>query len=221
AAAGLDEDEEDTPERNPGPDAAVLRAIKLRLEQWRKDNTKSVEQENLARIARYGVAGGGDSRFGGQLSSVLGLQMPSAAAGTASKYGAQNIRRFLAHVHAISIAPPWVAALLTAMRVPTKNAVQVKKVIQEAIEVNKGLSTPKPVLEAMARSISPDIYKSFTARYTKDIALEALVDHLIDNPSDVVGLELGPGDEPLLPGTLLPMRGVRATDNPPPTFSSG
>lgn len=43
---------------------------------------------------------------------------------------------------------------------------------QEAIEVNKGLSTPKPVLEAMARSISPDIYKSFTARYTKDIALE-------------------------------------------------
>ena len=45
------------------------------------------------------------------------------------------------------------------------------------------------------------------------------MDHLIDNPSDVVGLELGPGDEPLLPGTLLPMRGVRATDNPPPTFS--
>lgn len=38
--------------------------------------------------------------------------------------------RFLAHVHAISIAPPWVAALLTAMRVPTKNAIQVKKVIQ-------------------------------------------------------------------------------------------
>lgn len=38
--------------------------------------------------------------------------------------------------------------------------------------MNKGLSTPKPVLEAMARSISPDIYKSFTARYTKDIALE-------------------------------------------------
>lgn len=34
------------------------------------------------------------------------------------------------------------------------------------------LSTPKAVLEAMARSISPDIYKSFTARYTKDIALE-------------------------------------------------
>lgn len=45
------------------------------------------------------------------------------------------------------------------------------------------------------------------------------MDHLIENPSDVVGLELGPGDEPLLPGTLLPMRGVRATDNPPPTFS--
>lgn len=43
---------------------------------------------------------------------------------------------------------------------------------QEAIEVNKVLSTPKPVLEAMARSISPEIYKSFTARYTKDIALE-------------------------------------------------
>lgn len=51
------------------------------------------------------------------------------------------------------------------------------------------------------------------------ITHQALVDHLIDNPSDVVGLELGPGDEPLLPGTLLPMRGVRATDNPPPTFS--
>ncbi|CAM9777765.1 unnamed protein product [Scytosiphon promiscuus] len=145
--------------------------------------------------------------------------MPTAAAGTASKYGAQNIRRFLTHVHAVSIAPPWVSALLTAMRVPTKNAVQVKKVIEEAIEVNKLLSTPKAVLQAMARSISPDIYKSFTARYTKDIALEALVDHLIDNPSDVVGLELGPGDEPLLPGTLLPMRGVRATDNPPPGFT--
>lgn len=42
------------------------------------------------------------------------------------------------------------------------------------------------------------------------------MDHLIDNPSDVVGLELGPGDEPLLPGTLLPMRNVRATDTPPP-----
>lgn len=42
------------------------------------------------------------------------------------------------------------------------------------------------------------------------------MDHLIDSPSDVVGLELGPGDEPLLPGTLLPMRGVRATDTPPP-----
>lgn len=38
--------------------------------------------------------------------------------------------------------------------------------------MNKVLSTPKAVLEAMARSISPDIYKSFTARYTKDIALE-------------------------------------------------
>lgn len=46
---------------------------------------------------------------------------------------------------------------------------------QEAIEVNKVLSTPKAVLEAMARSISPDIYKSFTARYTKDIALEVRV----------------------------------------------
>lgn len=49
-------------------------------------------QENLARIARYGVASG-DPRAGGQLSSVLGLQMPTAAAGTASKYGGQNIRR--------------------------------------------------------------------------------------------------------------------------------
>lgn len=38
--------------------------------------------------------------------------------------------------------------------------------------MNKVLSTPKAVLEAMARSVSPDIYKSFTARYTKDIALE-------------------------------------------------
>lgn len=38
--------------------------------------------------------------------------------------------RFLTHVHAVSIAPPWVGALLTAMRVPTKNAVQVKKVIE-------------------------------------------------------------------------------------------
>lgn len=38
--------------------------------------------------------------------------------------------------------------------------------------MNKVLSTPKAVLEAMARSISPGIYKSFTARYTKDIALE-------------------------------------------------
>lgn len=45
------------------------------------------------------------------------------------------------------------------------------------------------------------------------------MDHLIGNPSDVVGLELGPGDEPLLPGTLLPMRDVRATDNLPPTVS--
>ncbi|CAM9749355.1 unnamed protein product, partial [Hapterophycus canaliculatus] len=43
AAEGLEE-EEDTPENNPGPDAAVLRAIRLRLEQWREDNTKSVEQ---------------------------------------------------------------------------------------------------------------------------------------------------------------------------------
>lgn len=50
-------------------------------------------QENLARIARYGVAGGSDSKLAGYLSSVLGLQMPTAAAGTASKYGAQNIRR--------------------------------------------------------------------------------------------------------------------------------
>lgn len=33
-------------------------------------------------------------------------------------------------MHAVSIAPPWVGALLTAMRVPTKNAVQVKKVIE-------------------------------------------------------------------------------------------
>lgn len=38
--------------------------------------------------------------------------------------------------------------------------------------MNRVLSTPKAVLQAMARSISPDIYKSFTARYTKDIALE-------------------------------------------------
>lgn len=50
--------------------------------------------------------------------------------------------------------------------------------------------------------------------------LQALVDHLVDNPSDVVGLELGPGDEPLLPGTLLPMRNVRSTDNPPQPFPS-
>lgn len=35
----------------------------------------------------------------------------------------------------------------------------------------------------------------------------------------MVGLELGPGDEPLLPGTLIPMRGVRASDDPPPMFS--
>lgn len=34
-----------------------------------------------------------------------------------------------------------------------------------------------------------------------------------------MGLELGPGDEPLLPGTLIPMRGVRASDDPPPMFS--
>lgn len=46
------------------------------------------------------------------------------------------------------------------------------------------------------------------------------MDHLIDNPSDVVGLELGPGDEPLLPGTLMPMRHVRATDNPLPFLAS-
>lgn len=46
------------------------------------------------------------------------------------------------------------------------------------------------------------------------------MDHLLDNPSDVVGLELGPGDEPLLPGTLIPMRGVRASDDPPPMFST-
>lgn len=46
------------------------------------------------------------------------------------------------------------------------------------------------------------------------------MDHLVDNPSDVVGLELGPGDEPLLPGTLLPMRNVRCTDNPPQPFPS-
>lgn len=43
---------------------------------------------------------------------------------------------------------------------------------QEAIEINKGESAPAFVLEAMARSISPDVYKAFTARYTKDIALE-------------------------------------------------
>lgn len=36
----------------------------------------------------------------------------------------------MTHVHAVSMAPPWVGALLTAMRVPTKNAVQVKKVIE-------------------------------------------------------------------------------------------
>lgn len=38
--------------------------------------------------------------------------------------------------------------------------------------MNKVLPTPKPVLEAMVRSIGHDIYKTFTARYTKDIALE-------------------------------------------------
>ena len=41
---GLEEDEEDPLEKKPGPDAAVIRAIRLRLEQWREDNTKSVEQ---------------------------------------------------------------------------------------------------------------------------------------------------------------------------------
>lgn len=41
-----------------------------------------------------------------------------------------RIGRFLTHVQPISMAPPWVGALLTAMRVPTKNAVQVKKVIE-------------------------------------------------------------------------------------------
>lgn len=46
---------------------------------------------------------------------------------------------------------------------------------QEAMEINKLLSTPKFVLEAMARSISPDIFKTFTARYTKDIALEVSI----------------------------------------------
>lgn len=52
-------------------------------------------QENLARIARYGVAGGGDNyKTGGQLSSVLGLQLPSSGTGISSKYGSQNIKRW-------------------------------------------------------------------------------------------------------------------------------
>lgn len=49
----------------------------------------------MARIARYGVAGIGDNyKTGGQLSSVLGLKLPSSGTGTASKYGSQNIKRW-------------------------------------------------------------------------------------------------------------------------------
>lgn len=54
-----------------------------------------LHQENLARIARYGVSGLGDGvRMGGQLSSVYGLQAPMAGVGAiGSKYGAANIKR--------------------------------------------------------------------------------------------------------------------------------
>lgn len=45
AETGRREDEEEiTLENKPGPDAAVIRAVRLRLEQWREENTKSVEQ---------------------------------------------------------------------------------------------------------------------------------------------------------------------------------
>lgn len=77
-----------------------------------------------------------------------------------------------------------------------------------------------PASLSLQRSISlPPTHTTDRINPARPPCPQALVDHLIDNPSDVVGLELGPGDEPLLPGTLLPMRGVRATDNPPPTFS--
>lgn len=46
------------------------------------------------------------------------------------------------------------------------------------------------------------------------------MDHLLDNVDDVVGLELGPRDEPLLPGTLIPMRGVRPAEEAPPAASA-
>lgn len=44
--------------------------------------------------------------------------------------------------------------------------------MQDAIEANRLKGAPKGVLEAMARSISPDVYKAFTARHTKEVALE-------------------------------------------------
>ncbi|CAN0278264.1 unnamed protein product, partial [Discosporangium mesarthrocarpum] len=41
---------------------------------------------------------------------------------------------------------------------------------------------------------------------TKDLALEALAEYLLDHPHHALGMELGVDDGPLLPGTFTPMR---------------